>query len=185
MTENMTILLELVEHMESDLKKVKAIATKLQSPRWSAKQSSFEPILLDKGGGPRAVEDLNDDPNVKVVEGIFDGYFMIGSDAKKYPVPMNYSSKSKLIQWDQLKLRIMSDGSLRYKVTRPAERKFIKAVIVKHEDGRFQAMDDAKKLYNLNQAAVTFFAGEAGNEASIIVPLDDKADYAAIEAIVK
>jgi hypothetical protein len=44
------------------------------------------------------VEDLEDDPNVKVVEGIFDGYFMIGSDAKKYPVPMNYSSKSKLIQ---------------------------------------------------------------------------------------
>ena len=79
----------------------------------------------------------------------------------------------------------MSDGSLRYKVTKPAEHKFVKAVIVKHEDGRFQAMDDAKKLYNLNQAAVTFFAGEAGNEASIIVPLDDKADYAAIETIVK
>jgi hypothetical protein len=79
----------------------------------------------------------------------------------------------------------MPDGSLRYKVTKPAERKFVKAVIVKHEDGRFQAMDDTKKLYNLNQAAVTFFAGEASNEASIIVPLDDKADYAAIETIIK
>jgi Ni,Fe-hydrogenase III component G len=79
----------------------------------------------------------------------------------------------------------MSDGSLKYKVTKPTDRKFVKAVLVKHDDGRFQAVDDNKKLYNLNQAAVTFFAGEAGNEASIIVPLDDRADYAAIETIIK
>lgn len=183
MTENMTTLLELIEHMESDLKKIKAIAAKLQSGRSSLKSAKDGAIQQAASAIVSTPED--EDPNVKVVEGIFDGYFMIGSDMKKYPVPMNYSSKSKLIQWDQLKLRIMSDGSLKYKVTKPADRKFVKAVIVKHEDGRFQAMDDAKKLYNLNQAAVTFFAGEAGNEASIIVPLDDKADYAAIEAIVK
>lgn len=182
MTENLTTLLDLIEHMESDLKKIKAIAAKLQSGRSSSKSAS-DGVLQAASAIVSAPEE--DDPNTKVVEGIFDWYFMIGSDAKKYPVPMNYSSKSKLIQWDQLKLRIMPDGSLRYKVTKPADRKFVKAVIVKHEDGRFQAMDDAKKLYNLNQAAVTFFTGVAGNEASIIVPLDDKADYAAIEAIVK
>jgi hypothetical protein len=34
---------------------------------------------------------------VEVIEGLFDGYFMIGADQKKYPVPMNYSSKTKLI----------------------------------------------------------------------------------------
>jgi len=119
------------------------------------------------------------------VEGIFDGYFMIGSDTKKYPVPMNYSSKSKLVQGDHLKLRIKSDGALLYKVIKPAERKFVKATLVKHDDGRFQAMDESSKLYNLNQAAVTFFSGVAGNEISLIVPLDDKADYAAIEVVVK
>ncbi len=183
MTENMTTLLELIEHMESDLRRIKAIASKLQSGRSSSKSANDGVIQQAASAIISAPEE--EDPNVKVVEGIFDGYFMIGSDGKKYPVPMNYSSKSKLIQWDQLKLRIMTDGSLRYKVTKPAERKFVKAVIVKHEDGRFQAMDDAKKLYNLNQAAVTFFAGEVGNETSIIIPLDDKADYAAIEAIVK
>lgn len=183
MTENMTALLELVEHMESDLKKVKAIATKLQSGRSSSKPTNVG--VVQKTASMIVSVSEEEDLNVKVIEGIFDGYFMIGSDAKKYPVPMNYSSKSKLIQWDQLKLRIMSDGSLRYKVTKPAERKFVKAIVVKHEDGRFQAMDDSKKFYNLNQAAVTFFSGEAGNEASIIVPLDEKADYAAIEAIVK
>jgi len=72
-----------------------------------------------------------------------------------------------------------------YKVIKPAERKFVKATLVKHDDGRFQAMDESSKLYNLNQAAVTFFSGVAGNEISLIVPLDDKADYAAIEVVVK
>ena len=37
------------------------------------------------------------DEDAEVVEGIFDGYYMVGADQKKYPVPMNYSSKSKLI----------------------------------------------------------------------------------------
>lgn len=35
--------------------------------------------------------------NAEVVEGKFDGYFMIGVDQKKYPVPLNYSSKTKLV----------------------------------------------------------------------------------------
>jgi hypothetical protein len=34
---------------------------------------------------------------------------MQGSDGKKYPVPLNYASKSKLIPGDVLKLRIMKD----------------------------------------------------------------------------
>ena len=38
-----------------------------------------------------------EEDNCEVIEGLFDGYFMIGADQKKYPVPMNYSSKTKLI----------------------------------------------------------------------------------------
>ena len=184
MTENINTLMDLIEHMESDLKKIKALASKLQTgKRPTRTTSTYVPeILLDKGGGPLAVEDSD---NSKVVEGIFDGYFMIGTDSKKYPVPMNYSSKSKLIQWDHLKLRIMSDGALKYKVVKPADRKFVKATLVKHDDGRFQAIDETKKLYNLNQAAVTFFSGQAGDELSLIVPLDTNADYATIEVVVK
>lgn len=182
MTENITNLLQLIEHMESDLKKIKALASKLQTGKKVSKSDAPDIAAQAAKISPATSQDDSDD---KIVEGIFDGYFMIWSDSKKYPVPMNYSSKSKLVQGDHLKLRIKTDGALLYKVIKPAERKFVKAVIVKHDDGRFQAMDESSKLYNLNQAAVTFFSGEAGNEASIIVPLDDKADYAAIEAIVK
>ena len=181
MTENINTLMDLIEHMESDLKKIKALASKLQTGKRPIKSSA--PDISEQASKLPWVS--QDEDNSKVVEGIFDGYFMIGSDTKKYPVPMNYSSKSKLVQGDHLKLRIKSDGALLYKVIKPAERKFVKATLVKHDDGRFQAMDESSKLYNLNQAAVTFFSGVAGNEISLIVPLDDKADYAAIEVVVK
>lgn len=37
------------------------------------------------------------DENAEIVEGKFDGYFMVGANQKKYPVPLNYSSKTKLV----------------------------------------------------------------------------------------
>src|SRR3990172_8798087 len=46
----------------------------------------------------------------KVIEGIFDGQKMIGPDKKEYKVPENYSSKSKLVEGDVLKLTIAEDG---------------------------------------------------------------------------
>ena len=47
---------------------------------------------------------------MEVIEGIFDGYYMIGANQMKYPVPVNYSSKTKLIPGDVLKLKILADG---------------------------------------------------------------------------
>ena len=46
----------------------------------------------------------------KIIEGVFDGQNMVGSDGKTYPVPANYASKSKLVQGDILKLTISDDG---------------------------------------------------------------------------
>ena len=38
-----------------------------------------------------------DEPLGKIIEGVFDGQNMVGSDGKTYPVPANYASKSKLV----------------------------------------------------------------------------------------
>ena len=67
--------------------------------------------------------------NAQVIEGKFDGYFMMGSDQKKYPVPLNYSSKTKLVAGDILKLKILEDGKFIYKLIQPVERKHIRAII--------------------------------------------------------
>src|SRR3972149_9252506 len=55
----------------------------------------------------------------KIIEGVFDGQNMMGPDGKKYPVPANYASKSKLVEGDVLKLTISDDGSFIYKQIGP------------------------------------------------------------------
>ena len=110
-----------------------------------------------------------EEEGVQVVEGKFDGTFMQGNDGKMYPVPMNYASKTKLVPGDMLKLRIMEDGKLIYKVIGPTARKFLKAKLTKTEEGKFIALTEDNKTFSLNQAAVTFFKGTVGNEITIIV----------------
>ena len=125
------------------------------------------------------------DEDVEVVEGIFDGYYMVGADQKKYPVPMNYSSKSKLIPGDVMKLKILPDGKMLFKLIKPAERKHLRAILSKTDDNKFTANTDDGKIYFLNQAAVSFYAGTPGDELYIIVNDKDEGLFAAIEAIIK
>jgi len=121
---------------------------------------------------------------VEVVEWIFDGYFMVGKDQKKYPVPLNYSSKTKMIPGDSLKLKIMQDGKFIYKLVQAAERKHIKAVLSKTDDGKFIAMTDDGKMFFLNQAAVTFHKGRPGDELYVVTNKDESGGFAAIEAVI-
>ena len=66
-----------------------------------------------------------------VIEGVFDGQHMIGPDGKKYSVPANYASKSKLVEGDILKLTIDRQGNFIYKqiglyaFRRPFLRQFV------------------------------------------------------------
>lgn len=126
----------------------------------------------------------NEEEAIKVVEWVYDWYFMVWSDGKKYPVPLNYASKTKLISGDVLKLRIMEDWRLLYKLIWEAPRKFIKATLSKTDDNKYIALTDDGKTYSLNQAAVTFFKWKPWDEMSIIINWDDVWEYAAIEAVV-
>lgn len=122
---------------------------------------------------------------VEVIEWLFDGYFMVWADQKKYPVPMNYSSKTKLIPWDTLKLKVMPDGKFIYKLIKPADRKHLRAILSRTDDNKFTAVTDEGTVYFLNQAAVTFFKWTPGDELYIIINEKDKGSFAAIEAIIK
>jgi hypothetical protein len=121
---------------------------------------------------------------VQVVEGVFDGFFMLGTDEKRYPVPLNYSSKTKLIPGDVLKLRIMEDGKLIYKLTSPANKQYLKASLTKSDDNKFSALADDGKYYILNQAAVSYYKANVGDEITIIINADGLGNVAAIEAVI-
>ncbi len=170
-------------NIENDMKRVKLALNQLA--KFDPENAeSLENKETEAAMGAQELKSYSEE-NAEVVEGKFDGYFMIGADQKKYPVPLNYSSKTKLVPWDLLKLKILEDGKFIYKLIQPIERKHIRAVLSKTDDNKFVAITDDGKNYFLNQAAVTFFKGKPGDELYILINDKEEMGFAAIEAIIK
>lgn len=123
----------------------------------------------------------------RVLEGVFDGTRMVGADGAFYPVPPNYSSKSKLVEGDLMKLTITPTGSFIYKQIGPIKRRRIIGELLKRQDGDTILYDVLAQnhVYHVLSAAITYFKGEAGDEAAILVPESSPSKWAAVEYIVK
>jgi len=133
----------------------------------------------------REVGSVDIGDNEKIIEGVFDGQNMIGPDGKEYSIPANYASKSKLVEGDILKLTIMPDGSFVYKQIGPVERQRKVGTVIKDENtGDFRVLAD-NKTYNVLLASITYYKGEVGDEAVILVPKEGESSWAAVENIIK
>lgn len=172
-----------ISGIETDLKRVKIVLNKL---------AKFDPKDTDSLSDKELEDtiwtsDLKayKEDDIQVVEWKFDGYFMIWADQKKYPVPLNYSSKTKLVPGDVLKLKILDNGQFIYKLINPVERKHIRATLSTTEDNKYTAITDDGKTYFLNQAAVTFFKWRPGDELYILTNEKEDWWFAAIEAVIK
>jgi len=172
-----------ISGIDTDLKRVKLVLNKLAKFNPNDKESLDDKVISDTIGSVELKSYKEED--IEVVEGKFDWYFMIGADQKKYPVPLNYSSKTKLVPWDILKLKILNNGQFIYKLIKPVERKHIRALLSKTDDNKYTAVTDDGKTYFLNQAAVTFFKGRPGDELYILTNDKEDAWFAAIEAVIK
>ncbi|MEK7460788.1 MAG: hypothetical protein AAB647_01065 [Patescibacteria group bacterium] len=115
----------------------------------------------------------------RILEGVFDGEQMVGSDRRHYPVPPNYASKSKLVAGDILKLTIAHDGTFIYKQIGPIERQKLLAVL-EESNGRYLAAVDGKR-YQLLTASVTYYHARPGDQLTIVVPRDTESEWAAVE----
>jgi len=118
----------------------------------------------------------------KIIEGIFDGQYMIDHEGKKYPVPANYASKSKLVAGDIMKLTILEDGSFVYKQIGPVARKKIIGTLV-HENDEYTVVAGGKS-YKVLLASVTYFKAASGDEVTILIPEEGASEWAAIESAV-
>ena len=134
-------------------------------------------IILDTSW----LTDYRSDDN-KIIEWVFTGEDMLGSDGHKYPVASNYASKSKLVQWDRLKLTIDGSGKMLYKQILPISRE-TKVWLLVQENGKYQVLSEGK-TYHVLTAAVTHFKGQIGDNLTIILPLGKDATFAAIEAVI-
>lgn len=133
------------------------------------------------GDEERVQPKMSDDVLGKVIEGVFDGQNMVGSDGKMYPVPANYASKSKLVQGDILKLTIADDGAFLYKQIGPIPRKQVVGIL-RLESGHY-FVTVGERNYRVLLASVTYFKAKPGDQVSVNVPEDDSAaEWAALEA---
>jgi hypothetical protein len=163
---------------EKQIKRLRALIVEAETSLAAAK----ELLVSLVGDEPGVVDKVKGEALGKVVEGVFDGQNMVGSDGKTYPVPANYASKSKLVQGDILKLTIAEDGSFMYKQIGPIPRKQLVGIL-NQKDGHY-FVEIGKKQYRVLLASVTYFKAKPGDQVSINVPEDDSVDaeWAALEA---
>lgn len=163
---------------EKQIKRLRALIVEAETSLAAAK----ELLVSLVGDEPGVVDKAKGEALGKVVEGVFDGQNMVGSDGKTYPVPANYASKSKLVQGDILKLTIAEDGSFMYKQIGPIPRKQLVGIL-NQKDGHY-FVEVGKKQYRVLLASVTYFKAKPGDQVSINVPEDDSVDaeWAALEA---
>jgi hypothetical protein len=162
---------------EKQIKRLRALIQEAETNLAAATELLVSLVGDDAKVAPVARED-----NLgKVIEGVFDGQNMVGSDAKTYPVPANYASKSKLVQGDILKLTIADDGSFLYKQIGPIPRKQVVGTL-KLENGHY-FVEVGTKQYRVLLASVTYFKAKPNDQVSVNVPEDDSnAEWAALEA---
>lgn len=139
-------------------------------------------LLISLVGDDEKITPVTTEENIgKVIEGVFDGQNMVGSDGKMYPVPANYASKSKLVQGDILKLTIADDGTFLYKQIGPIPRKQVVGTL-KLENGHY-FVEVGDRNFRVLLASVTYFKAKPGDQVSVNVPEDDsQAEWAALEA---
>jgi hypothetical protein len=161
---------------EKQVKRLRALIQEAETNLAAAK----ELLVSIVGDDPEATANVKDENIGKVIEGVFDGQNMVGSDGKTYPVPANYASKSKLVQGDILKLTIADDGSFLYKQIGPIPRKQVVGALSQRDGHYFVAVGDNE--YRVLLASVTYFKAKPGDQVSVNVPEDGNAEWAALEA---
>ena len=115
--------------------------------------------------------------------GKFDGTYLVTDDGKKFQVPENYASKSKLVFGDTLKMiEDVSGGMATFKQIERVARATLTGVLVK-KDGKFVAVT-SDGSHSLIAAAVSFHHGVEGDEVKVIVPEDGRnCAFAALDEI--
>lgn len=118
----------------------------------------------------------------KIVEWVFTGDSMLGSDGNIYPVPQNYSSKSLLVQGSKLKAIVQPNGKILYKII--GEIPYESKIGIVTKNGEKYSITTDSKTYNVLLAAVTFHHCDVWDTVSIRIPEWKDATYAVIESIV-
>ncbi len=105
--------------------------------------------------------------------------FATDSEPKLIP---NYISKSKLVEWDWLKLTIKDDWRFLYKQILPVERAHL-IWSLSLEEWQYKVIAEWR-IFKVILAAVTFLKLKVWDKLTIVVPQDLNSEWAAIDSII-
>ncbi len=176
-TKKISELEDFIVKQELELKKMKIVLEELKGK--SSSQAVDYVIKASEVGTERESDEG------LIIEGVFDGQGMIGPDGKKYSVPANYASKSKLVEGDILKLTIDRQGNFIYKQIGPIERKRLIGTLVKDRDRGEYVVLAGDKMFKVLLASITYYKGSENDEVVILVPKDADSTWGAVENIIK
>jgi hypothetical protein len=165
-------LRQYIASAEKGLESAKAALSKLTGEQVYINKPSYQPDSYQ----------VSNQPSDNVVEGVFNGENMIGPGEKIYPIPVNYASKSKLIEGDKLKLTIAEDGSFIFKQIGPAERKKVIGTL-EFQDNAYHVSAEGR-AYNVLYASVTYFKAKQGDRVTLIIPADNQSTWGAIDNVI-
>jgi len=117
----------------------------------------------------------------KIIEWVFTGEDMLWVDNNNYIVPVNYASKSKLVQWDRMKLTIEPSGKMLYKQIKQIDRD-TKVGLLTQDKWKYQVVSDGE-TFDVLTAAVTHFKAEIWDNVTVLIPAWKQATFWAIEAV--
>lgn len=179
---------ELLEHASALLIQVRDGLRRMGESVHTSSESVTTTISYGQGGvstAPILVAPVVDSSGDRVVEGVFNGYSMIGDDEKTYQIPPNYASKSKLVEGDRLKLVIQPNGQFVYKQIGPVERERRVGKLERTMVDNSFAVVAPERTYRVLMASITYYHGQIGDEVVLLVPRGGNCIWAAVENIMR
>lgn len=167
-----------MQSSDKKLKELKLLLDEVEEKINAVKRILFEQVYQEEAVELHSMNAIHTGPDT-IIEGVFNGEEMIDATGKKYPVPANYASKSKLVAGDKLKLIILPDGTFIFKQIGPVERKRVVGKLSSHND-HFHVVIDKKK-YKVLQASVTYFHAKPGDQVAVLISKNGESEWAAIE----
>jgi len=195
-SQELTVIKEVLENTQASIKRAldllksgsvdqKALLESLQTAKKASSNLDSLGTTDDTTEQGKDVGEVGTNSGERIIEGVFNGEKMIGQDGLEYNVPVNYASKSKLVEGDILKLTITSNGSFIYKQIGPTERQQLVAGLARGDTtGDWFATLDERR-WKLLTASVTYFHGDNGDEVVILIPQDGRSNWAAVENVIK
>ena len=173
------LALQMLKHVQENLGHAIEL---LENGQLVDAQTMLAQLVTEKTQLQRKKEALSGD---KVLEGVFDGRGMVGSDGSIYEVPQNYASKSRLVEGDVLKLIVRANGEHIYKQIKPIERRRVIGSLLFDEVDNRHVIVVGDITYHVLDASVSYHRGGPGDEVVLVIPKSGKCRFGAVDAINK